>query len=246
MTNRLLAMMPPAIRSELEVAGGEFFLPAGQSISADLDGGYVFVVDAGIGSKLIRSEQGLLSEIGMVGPEGMFPIAALLQVPSACRLVVSQVGTLSGRRIRSREFHAIVGESAAARDLLQRYAYAFMMQVWSNMLTSEQDPVHKRLARWLLMCHDRIAGDDIAITHEMLAQIAFAQRPTVTNALNGLREDGIVGCARGLVRVLDRPALFRIADGAYGMSERYWNDHIGPFGKPVTRAELAEKEAATG
>lgn len=230
--NRLIKLMPAEVRDELMLAGAEFRLKAGEAIPPEsLEGSFVFVVEAGVASKFLQSGLGRYSEIAMVGPEGLFPVCALLQVSAAPHVVISQIGELSGRRIRSREFHGIVGQSDAARDLLHRYTYAFITQIASNILTSEQDPVETRLARWLLMCHDRIDGDDVAITHDTLAQMAFANRPTVTNMLNSIQEAGMIELSRGRISIRDRLGLRRLADSSYGLSEAYWRREIGPFGR---------------
>ena len=232
MTNQLLERMPGSVRRELSAASGEFCLGPGESIPQEsLEGSFVFIVERGVASKLLRSDIGMYSEVGMVGREGMFPIAALLQVTAAPHIVISQVGQLSGRRVRTREFHAIIDECPEAKLLVRKYIYAFLTQISSNILTSEQDMVEKRLARWLLMCHDRIEGDVISITHETLAQMAFAQRPTVTNALNEMRARNLIDLSRGRIEILSRTGLHKLADGAYGFSEQYWRDQIGPFGK---------------
>lgn len=232
MANQLLELLPSEIRKELKIAGGEFCFAAGETIpSESLQGSFVFIVEQGVASKFLRSEMGIYSEIGMVGSEGMFPICGLLQVPSAAHVVISQVGDLVGRRIRSKEFHSIIGESPEAQLLVRKYTYAFMTQIASNILSTEQNQVDVRLARWLLMCHDRIPGDEIPMTHETLAQMAFAQRPTVTNILNDMRSSGLIDLSRGRITILSRSGLDRMADGAYGISERYWRAEIGPFGK---------------
>lgn len=230
MGNRLVKLMPPEIRSELQHAGGEFCLAAGETIPAEsLEGSFVFIIDEGVASKFVRSEWGHYSEVGMVGPEGLFPICGLLDVPAAPHTVISQIGELKGRRMRSREFHAIIGESPEARLLVRKYIYSFVTQIASNILTAEQDVVEKRLARWLLMCHDRIEGDEIAITHEILAQMAFAQRPTVTSILHDMRGAGMIELARGKIKVSNRDDLRYLAGGSYGPSEAYWCQQIGPF-----------------
>lgn len=232
MPNQLVEQMPEALRDELCSAGGEFSFKAGQSIAREyLGGGFVFLVESGVASKFLKSESGLYSEIGMVGREGLFPICGLLRVAASPHIVISQVGELRVRRMRAREFHAIIADCPEADLLVRKYVYAFLTQIASNMLTSEQDFVEKRLARWLLTCHDRIDGDVIAITHETLAQMSFAQRPTVTNILNDMQAKGMINLGRGRIEIVSRPRLRRCADGAYGAPEQYWREHIGHFGR---------------
>src|SRR3982750_3860134 len=109
MANLLLERMSDLVRSELLEAGSPFAFSAGENIPADsLRGSWVFVVDGGIASKFVRSDAGKLSLVAMVGREGLFPLCALLNVPTSPRFIIAQSGHLSGLRIRSREFHSIV------------------------------------------------------------------------------------------------------------------------------------------
>lgn len=81
------------------------------------------------------------------------------------------------------------------------------------------------------MCHDRVDGDIIEVTHDALAQITFAYRPTITKALIGLTKAGLIQGSRGKVTIVSREGLRKIANGSYGLSELYWQKHIGHFGK---------------
>lgn len=231
-SNLLLDMLSTELRDELLDSGSEFSVPAGARVPQEgLGGSYVFLVTGGIASKFQLAENGRISEIGMVGREGMFPVCALLHVPAAPHIVLSQTGELTGRRIRAKDFHRLIGEDPAAAMLVRKYTYAFLTQIASNILSSEQSQVSTRLARWLLMCHDRIDGDDILITHDVLAQMTFAHRPTITNALIAMKEHGLIETSRGCVTIKSRRGLWDLSEGSYGLSERYWQEHIGPFGK---------------
>lgn len=231
-TNLLIDRMPVEIRSEIFDAGVEMSLPAGQSLGGDcLAGSHVYVITSGIASKVHVSANGRISGIGMVGHEGLFPTCALMAVPGAPHLVIGLTGEVVARKIRTKEFQSIIRESDEARQLLRKFIYAFMTQVASNMLCAEQHEIRAKLARWLLMCHDRVSGDDIHVTHDVLAHMAFAYRPTVTNALAAMKDDGLIDTSRGCVTILSRAGLTKLSASSYGMPERYWQKHIGPFGK---------------
>ena len=81
------------------------------------------------------------------------------------------------------------------------------------------------------MCHDRVDGDRITITHDALAQMTSSHRPTITNALASMKELDLIDTGRGCITVRSRRGLRKLAEGSYGLSERYWQEHIGPFGK---------------
>ena len=240
--NLLIRCMPEEIGSDLMGAGAPFEVAAGNQVDRDLlRGSHLFIITEGIASKFLHNSDGRVSEVGMVGREAIFPISALLRVSGALRLVVAQVGPLSGRMIRTKDFHAIVDGSDAARDLINKYIYSFLVQVGTNLMTSEQNPVAARIARWLLMCHDRIEGDTIHLTHEALADMSFAHRPTVTKVLSDFRAQGLIGTSRAQVQILSRAGLVAMANGSYGAAARYYDEHICSFGKGLGegRGDLA-------
>ena len=239
MTNLLLDLMPPDVRQELLLSGAEFELRAGDCIpSEQLTGDYLFIPVSGVASQLQVAEIGRVSEVGMVGREGMFPLSALLRVPAAPHMVLCQADGLKGQRLRTREFHHIISDDGEAQLLVRKYVYAFVTQIASNIVSTEQSMVAAKLARWLLMCHDRIDGDRIPVTHDALAQMIFSHRPTVTNTLNLMRTEDLIDMSRGAVTILSRAGLRRMSDGYYGLSELYWQRHIGRFGKD----ELIQEE----
>ena len=229
--NLLLSRMPPAVAGELLESGGDFELANGCLMPSDqLSGGQVFIVAGGVASKFQIATGGKISEIGMVGPEGLFPLAGILDVPGAPHIVLAQIGTLIGRRVRTKDFQRIVGESPEARQLVLRYSYAFVTQICSNLLVSDQ-PVSVRLARWLLMCHDRSTGDNIEVTHDTLALMTISHRPTISHELQIMRDDGLIEMSRGRIDVRDRAGLLALSGGSYGATENNWRDNIGEFGK---------------
>lgn len=87
--------------------------------------------------------------------------------------------------------------------------------------------VEERLARWLLMCHDRADGDEIAITHDHMALMLSVRRPGVTVATHMLEGEGIIRARRGLITIIDREKLKGRANGSYGMAEAEYERLIG-------------------
>jgi DNA-binding transcriptional regulator YhcF (GntR family) len=88
-----------------------------------------------------------------------------------------------------------------------------------------------RLARWLLMCHDRLEGDELPLTHEVMATMISAQRSGVTVTLHTLEGAGMIRSTRGLVTIRDREKLAEIAGDGYAIPEARYRELIGPFGK---------------
>ena len=84
-----------------------------------------------------------------------------------------------------------------------------------------------RLARWLLMAHDRIGDDTLPLTHEFLSLMLAVRRAGVTDALNALRKQGLISYERGKITVRSRKRMERIAGDAYGTPEAEYRRLIG-------------------
>jgi CRP-like cAMP-binding protein len=145
-------------------------------------------------------------EIGVVGPEGMVGIHALLGIESTPNESMVQVPG-DGMRIRIGTLLDEFRRGGALQDLTLRYLYAFMMQISQTAACNRLHTVEERLARWLLMCHDRVEGDELALTHDFLAMMLGVRRAGVTGAAVALQAEGYIRYSRGHVTVMDRKAL---------------------------------------
>ncbi|MBW0145798.1 Crp/Fnr family transcriptional regulator [Sphingomicrobium clamense] len=197
----------------------------------DLKGNFVFAIEEGVVSHAIRSPSGNLVDMGIGGPESIFPFAGLLGVSACSGAAMAQVDKVRARRIAIDDFRGVIGDCEECRSILNHWMYASMMQVYSTVVAAREADIVGQVARWLLMCHDRTVGDELQITHELLAQLCNAYRPTVTNALAKLRAKGAITCGRGRITILSRQALAAEAGPHYGQFEAYYRETIGPFGK---------------
>ena len=101
---------------------------------------------------------------------------------------------------------------------LLRYVQAMMVQLSSSIAAAGQT-VDQRLARWLLMCHDRVDGDTISVTHEFIGMMLNVRRAGVTVALQAATDAGLIIRHRGTIQIQDRDGLKRLAGGSYGLAE---------------------------
>jgi CRP-like cAMP-binding protein len=124
-----------------------------------------------------------------------------------------------GIRIAAAALRDAFEASASLRRLLLRYAQAFSIQVAYTALANGRDSIDRRLARWLVMCHDRVDGDAFPITHEFLALMLGVRRAGVTNALQDLENRKAIKLQRGRIEITDRDQLVKIAGGSYGAAE---------------------------
>ena len=118
-------------------------------------------------------------------------------------------------------------ESATLQGVLLHYAQAFMLQSSYTSLANGRGTLEKRLARWLLMAHDRIEGDELPLIHDFLSLMLGVRRAGVTTAIRELEHKALIEGRRGLIVVLDRDGLEELADGFYGQPEAEYKRLMG-------------------
>lgn len=158
-------------------------------------------------------------EVGIIGREGVVGATPVLlgadRVPYDHFIQVP--GT--GLRIEAQIVSAAVDESPSLRKLLLRYILTEMIQTRQTAFVNANYEIEARLARWLLMCHDRVDGDELLLKHEFLSMMLGVRRAGVSLAMQQLEGAGRIRAKRGRVTVLNRKLLEEMADGAYGMPE---------------------------
>jgi hypothetical protein len=145
-------------------------------------------------------------EAGSIGCEGMTGVAVLLGAGQSTSRVVVQVGGMAERMdaaVLQREIH----RNDHFRRLLYLYAQAFMTQIAQSTACNRLHAAEKRLARWLLICRDRLGRDEMPITQETMAVMLAVRRATVTEAASELQRRGFIRYRRGVVSIVDRPGL---------------------------------------
>ncbi len=110
---------------------------------------------------------------------------------------------------------------------LLRFAHINSVQASYSTLSNAVHQVDERLARWLLMCHDRSSTDDMSLTHEFMSVMLSVRRPSVTNALHVLEGNGYIKSERGYVTIINRFALEAFAGDAYGKPEAEYRRLFG-------------------
>jgi len=157
-------------------------------------------------------------EVGLIGFDGMTGLAVVLGNDRSPNENFMQVGG-EGRRISSDRLRMAMQESRSLHGVLLNFAHAFMNQIASTALSNGTASVEERLARWLLMAHDRMDDDNIPLTHEFLALMLGVRRAGVTVALNALEREAVIRLSRGQIFVVDREGLKASANGAYADME---------------------------
>ena len=228
--NLLLRLLPEddlnAIAQHLERVEynrGDVLIHAGQPIET------IVFPESGIFSIVLTSQNDHRQiEAGIFGREGVSDGSILFGIDRVPHESFVQVPG-SGLRMRADAFLAIADERPAVRGLILRWLHVLGLQTAHTVLANGSYNVEERLARWLLMCQDRLDEHEINITHEFLGTMLGVQRSTVTLSTHLLEGARLIKATRGQITILDREALSGIADGAYGISEAEYERLIGPF-----------------
>ncbi len=180
--------------------------------------GHVYFVEQGFASVVANSFGDRNIEVGLIGREGMTGLAIVMGTDRSPNETMVQ-GKGKGVRIAADELRQALARSAAMHTLFLRYAHVFGVQASQTALVNGRAKLEERLARWLLMAHDRIDGDEVALSHEFLAIMLGVRRAGVTVALNQLAKDGVIATQRGSISIIDRKGLEEAAHGSYGTPE---------------------------
>jgi CRP-like cAMP-binding protein len=213
-SNKLLARLTRADADLLEPHLEQVELPVRKQLQAAkrrVD--RVYFLESGIAS--IVANGGHPIEVGMIGREGMTGASLLLgQDNRAPHQTYMQVAG-RGLCLPAEHLRAAITRSTALHLVLLGYVHEFLTQTTHTALANGRSKIEERLARWLLMAHDRIDGDEIKLTHEFLSIMLGVRRSGVTTALHELERRGLIAQRRSFVTVVDRAGLREHSNGTY-------------------------------
>jgi CRP-like cAMP-binding protein len=205
--NQLLASLPEAEwerwKPQLELVD----LPLGKVLYES--GGvmtHVYFPTSAIVSLLYVLENGASAEIAVVGHEGVVGIALFMgggSTPS--RAVVQSAGM--GYRLRAEAIRGEFERAGPVMHLMLRYTQALITQMSQTAVCNRHHSLDQQLCRWLLLSLDRLPGNELVMTQELIANMLGVRREGVTEAALKLQAAGLIRYARGHISVLDRPGL---------------------------------------
>ncbi|MBY5734673.1 Crp/Fnr family transcriptional regulator [Rhizobium leguminosarum] len=187
---------------------------------------HIHFLESGLGSVVATSSDEEAIEVGHLGREGASGMHVMLAVPTTPGRTFMQVAG-SGIRVTTNEFTEAVVSDREAREFFLRYVHTTVLQLAHSALANARYSMQERLARWLLMCHDRLDGDNLTVTHEFLSLMLGVRRSGVTDHLHILEGRHAIRSTRGNIRILDREMLLDIAGGCYGVPEREYEKVLG-------------------
>ncbi len=193
---------------------------------------FVCFPECGVTSIADVQADGTRVEVALIGREGMTNSQILLGCEEAPHEAHVQIGNGRSLRLSADRLHEFCRQRPDAHALFLRFIHALSIQTVRTLSSNLHDSVERRLSRWLLMCHDRIEGDEIHLLHEAIARMLGVRRATVTDTLHVLEGQHAIKSTRGCVLVRNRGVLTRLAGDSYGFAEAHYRRLIGPFGEP--------------
>lgn len=212
--------------TRVELARGQMLVTPNKPIE------HVYFPEGGVVSLVSVMAQGGRVEAGIFGREGVSATCLLLGTDRSPHETFVQVDGSTALRINRDAYLKAIHQSESLRTLLLRYVQTVLVQTAQSMATNATQRVEARLARWLLMCHDRVGADEIALTHEFMGMMISAERSGVTITLHILEGAGMIQSKRGVVIIRDREKLEELAGDSYGLPEAEYRHLIAPFGPP--------------
>lgn len=232
-SNRLLSALPRKDRErlisecvEVELRYGEILCEQGDPVAQ-----VYFPLDSFV-SLLTPGEGHASLEVGLVGNEGMLGVSLVLGVDATSMRGLVQ-GPGSALRMNAQIFHDELEACAPLRWHLNRYVYVLMNQFAQSTACTRFHVLAARLARWLLMTHDRAHSDQFHVTHEFLSYMLGVRRVGITNAAGALQKQALISYRRGDIRVLDRVGLEAAACSCYSADVQVYERMLGQ--PPMTR-----------
>lgn len=205
--NHLLAVLPPSEYLELRPHLTTVRLdPKTRLAEPNLPIEAVYFPLDVVISVVAVDDEGDAVEVASVGCEGMAGLPVLFGAARSTSRITVQIGG-GAERMEAPVLLREASRNEAFRRLLHLYAQGFMTQIVQSTACNRLHPAEERLARWLLICRDRVGRDDIPITHETMALMLGVRRATVTEAAGSLQRGGLIRYRRGVVSIVDRRRL---------------------------------------
>ena len=205
--NFLLAALPDPewrrwqqLLEKVEMPLGEVLYESGATLT------HVYFPTTSIVSLLYVMENGASAEIAVVGNEGLVGVALFMGGESTpSRAVVQSAG--HGFRLKAQWMKDEFNRAGPVLHLLLRYTQALITQMSQTAVCNRHHSLDQQLCRWLLLSLDRLQGDELVMTQELISNMLGVRREGVTESANKLQQAGLISYARGRITVLDRAGL---------------------------------------
>jgi len=183
---------------------------------------HVYFPTTSIVSLLYVMENGASAEIAVVGNEGLVGVSLFMGGESTpSRAVVQSAG--HGFRLKAQCMKEEFNRAGPVLHLLLRYTQALITQMSQTAVCNRHHSLDQQLCRWLLLSLDRLRGDELVMTQELISNMLGVRREGVTESANKLQQAGLISYARGRITVLDRPGLEKRTCECYAVVKREYD-----------------------
>ncbi|HET7525036.1 MAG TPA: Crp/Fnr family transcriptional regulator [Burkholderiaceae bacterium] len=222
-TNHLLGALPladlqrwlPQLEA-VEMPLGQVLYESGRTLS------HVYFPTTAIVSLLYVLEDGASAEIAVVGPEGIVGISLFMGGESTpSRAVVQSAG--QALRLKAHLIKQEFEQAGPVMHLLLRYTQALITQMAQTAVCNRHHSLDQQLCRWLLLSLDRLQGNELVMTQELIANMLGVRREGVTESALKLQKLGLIRYSRGHITVLDRPGLEQRTCECYGVVKKEYD-----------------------
>jgi len=221
--NFLLAALPDPewrrwqqLLEKVEMPLGEVLYESGATLT------HVYFPTTSIVSLLYVMENGASAEIAVVGNEGLVGVALFMGGESTpSRAVVQSAG--HGFRLKAQWMKDEFNRAGPVLHLLLRYTQALITQMSQTAVCNRHHSLDQQLCRWLLLSLDRLQGDELVMTQELISNMLGVRREGVTESANKLQQAGLISYARGRITVLDRAGLEKRTCECYAVVKREYD-----------------------
>jgi len=221
--NRLLESLPTADWQHWHPQLESISLPFGHVLyESGVAPTHAYFPTTAIVSLVYLSETGASFEVAAVGNEGMVGIPIFMGGGSTSgRAVVRQAG--HAWRLPARTLQQGFRDCPPLTRLLLRYTQTLIAHMSQTAACNRHHSIEQRLCLWLLQTQDRLVGDEMLVTHELIAHAMGVRRESVTQAIKALQQPGLIRSTRGRIEVLDRQGLEQHACECYAVIQREYD-----------------------
>jgi CRP-like cAMP-binding protein len=221
--NSLLSALPSPIRDRwlphlesVDMGLGDVVYESGATLS------HVYFPATAVVSLLYVLENGASAEIAVVGNEGIVGVSMFMGGKSTpSRAVVQSAGQVF--RLKAETLEDEFNRAGPVRHLLLRYTQTLITQMSQTAVCNRHHSLDRQLCRWLLLSLDRLQGDELIVTQELIANMLGVRRERVTEGALKLQHAGLIQYARGRISVLDRPGLEKRTCECYAVVKKEYD-----------------------
>jgi CRP-like cAMP-binding protein len=187
---------------------------------------YIYFPCTAVLSVLNQMLDGQLVEVGTIGNEGFSGIDVLIGSDLATETTICQI---RGKALRMpvADFQRAVDGNTPLRRVTQRFLQAYLSMVSQSVACNRLHTIEARFARWVLMTHDRVLGDDFFLTQEFLASMLGVHRPSISLVAGAFQQAGMIRYTRGQMTILKRDGLEEICCECYDIVNKQYERTVG-------------------